>query len=62
MAEDRRGMRPDPIPAEGGRAKHDAIVGAETRGSLVAEPAEIPSADEIGLEHEHKGFHQPPGT
>ena len=25
-------------------------------------PAGVSSADEIGLEHEHKGFHQPPGT
>ena len=24
-------------------------------------PAGVSSADEIGLEHEHKGFHQPPG-
>ncbi|WP_329458382.1 PAC2 family protein [Streptomyces sp. NBC_01497] len=32
--------------------QYDAIIGAETRGSLVAEPAEIPSADEIGLEFE----------
>jgi hypothetical protein len=32
--------------------QYDAIVGAETRGSLVAEPSELPSADEIGLEFE----------
>jgi amino acid transporter len=25
-------------------------------------PAGVSSADEIALEHEHKGFHQPPGT
>jgi amino acid transporter len=25
-------------------------------------PPEVSSADEIELEHEHKGFHQPPGT
>ncbi|RDG39197.1 PAC2 family protein [Streptomyces corynorhini] len=30
----------------------DAIAGAETRGNLVAEPAELPSADEIGREFE----------
>ena len=28
--------------------QYDALAGAETRGSLVAEPAELPSADEIG--------------
>jgi hypothetical protein len=32
--------------------QYDAIIGAETRGSLVAEPSELPSADEIGLEFE----------
>ncbi|MEV4972936.1 PAC2 family protein [Streptomyces scopuliridis] len=32
--------------------QYDAIAGAETRGSLVAEPAELPSADEIGREFE----------
>jgi PAC2 family len=32
--------------------QYDAIIGAETRGSLVAEPANLPSADEIGLEFE----------
>lgn len=32
--------------------QYDAVIGAETRGSLVAEPAEIPSAEEIGLEFE----------
>ena len=25
-------------------------------------PPGVSSADEIELEHEHKGFHQPPGT
>ena len=25
-------------------------------------PPGVSSADEIALEHEHKGFHQPPGT
>jgi hypothetical protein len=28
--------------------QYDALAGAETRGSLVAEPAELPSADELG--------------
>ncbi|GAA2401935.1 PAC2 family protein [Streptomyces glaucosporus] len=28
--------------------QYDAIAGAETRGSLVAEPVELPSADELG--------------
>jgi hypothetical protein len=28
--------------------QYDAIAGAETRGSLVAEPSELPSADELG--------------
>lgn len=28
--------------------QYDALAGAETRGSLVAEPSELPSADEIG--------------
>lgn len=28
--------------------QYDALAGAETRGSLVAEPAELPSAEEIG--------------
>ncbi|MFJ2114137.1 MULTISPECIES: PAC2 family protein [unclassified Streptomyces] len=32
--------------------QYDAIVGAETRGNLVAEPTELPSADEIGREFE----------
>ncbi|MFJ5226023.1 PAC2 family protein [Streptomyces sp. NPDC088400] len=32
--------------------QYDAIAGAETRGNLVAEPAELPSADEIGREFE----------
>lgn len=32
--------------------QYDAIIGAETRGSLVAEPTDLPSADEIGREFE----------
>ncbi|MER6912843.1 PAC2 family protein [Streptomyces sp. NPDC000594] len=32
--------------------QYDALAGAETRGSLVAEPADLPSADEIGQEFE----------
>jgi hypothetical protein len=32
--------------------QYDAMAGAETRGSLVAEPVDLPSADEIGLEFE----------
>ncbi|WEV28402.1 PAC2 family protein [Streptomyces sp. 71268] len=32
--------------------QYDAIAGAETRGSLVAEPAELPSAEELGAELE----------
>ncbi|MEU3182732.1 PAC2 family protein [Streptomyces sp. NPDC006923] len=32
--------------------QYDAVAGAETRGNLVAEPAELPSADEIGREFE----------
>ncbi|WP_399065671.1 proteasome assembly chaperone family protein [Streptomyces winkii] len=28
--------------------QYDAVAGAETRGSLVAEPSELPSADELG--------------
>lgn len=28
--------------------QYDAVAGAETRGNLVAEPAELPSADELG--------------
>ncbi|MEW2553122.1 PAC2 family protein [Streptomyces zhihengii] len=32
--------------------QYDAVAGAETRGSLVAEPVDLPSADEIGLEFE----------
>ncbi|TXS51019.1 PAC2 family protein [Streptomyces sp. t39] len=32
--------------------QYDAIAGAETRGSLVAEPVDLPSADEIGMEFE----------
>ncbi|QNP62766.1 PAC2 family protein [Streptomyces genisteinicus] len=32
--------------------QYDAIAGAETRGSLVAEPVDLPSADEIGQEFE----------
>ncbi|MDI9885445.1 PAC2 family protein [Streptomyces sp. HNM0645] len=32
--------------------QYDAIAGADTRGSLVAEPVELPSADEIGSQFE----------
>ncbi|ARF54814.1 PAC2 family protein [Streptomyces gilvosporeus] len=32
--------------------QYDAVAGAETRGNLVAEPMELPSADEIGREFE----------
>ncbi|MBW5486174.1 PAC2 family protein [Streptomyces bambusae] len=32
--------------------QYDAVAGAETRGNMIAEPADIPSADEIGLEFE----------
>ncbi|MET9509334.1 PAC2 family protein [Streptomyces flavidovirens] len=32
--------------------QYDAVAGAVTRGNLVAEPVELPSADEIGLEFE----------
>lgn len=32
--------------------QYDALAGAETRGSLVAEPAELPSAEEIGADFE----------
>ncbi|MEU8518461.1 PAC2 family protein [Streptomyces sp. NBC_01216] len=32
--------------------QYDAAAGAETRGSLVAEPVDLPSADEIGREFE----------
>ncbi|ANW22057.1 PAC2 family protein [Streptomyces clavuligerus] len=32
--------------------QYDAVAGAETRGNLVAEPADLPSADEIGREFE----------
>ncbi|WP_030624664.1 PAC2 family protein [Streptomyces sclerotialus] len=32
--------------------QYDAVAGAETRGNLVAEPAELPSAEEIGRELE----------
>ncbi|WP_149179605.1 PAC2 family protein [Streptomyces sp. TRM49041] len=32
--------------------QYDALAGAESRGSLVAEPADLPSADEIGREFE----------
>ncbi|WP_251019993.1 PAC2 family protein [Streptomyces sp. ISL-98] len=32
--------------------QYDAVAGAETRGNLVAEPVDLPSADEIGLEFE----------
>lgn len=32
--------------------QYDAVAGAESRGSLVAEPVELPSADELGEEFE----------
>ncbi len=32
--------------------QYDAAAGAETRGNMIAEPAELPSADEIGREFE----------
>ncbi|MGI5337305.1 proteasome assembly chaperone family protein [Streptomyces sp. CA-181903] len=32
--------------------QYDAMAGAETRGNLVAEPLELPSADELGAEFE----------
>ncbi|GAA1590442.1 PAC2 family protein [Streptomyces globosus] len=32
--------------------QYDAAAGAETRGNMIAEPAEIPTADEIGREFE----------
>ncbi|MGR8011177.1 PAC2 family protein [Streptomyces hypolithicus] len=32
--------------------QYDAVAGAATRGSLVAEPVDLPSAEEIGLEFE----------
>ncbi len=32
--------------------QYDAVAGAETRGNLVAEPVDLPSADEIGREFE----------
>ncbi|GAA2510171.1 PAC2 family protein [Streptomyces gobitricini] len=32
--------------------QYDAMAGAETRGNLVAEPVELPSADELGREFE----------
>ncbi len=32
--------------------QYDAVAGAVTRGNLVAEPVDLPSADEIGLEFE----------
>ena len=32
--------------------QYDAAAGAETRGNMLAEPVEIPSADEIGREFE----------
>ncbi|MET9428553.1 MULTISPECIES: PAC2 family protein [unclassified Streptomyces] len=32
--------------------QYDAMAGAETRGSLVAEPVELPSADELGRQFE----------
>ncbi|EST33810.1 hypothetical protein N566_19155 [Streptomycetaceae bacterium MP113-05] len=51
--------------------QYDALAGAETRGSLVAEPSELPSADELGevferflAEHDASGgpgHHDDPG-
>ena len=32
--------------------QYDAAAGAATRGNMLAEPTDIPSADEIGLEFE----------
>lgn len=32
--------------------QYDAVAGAETRGNLVAEPVDLPSADELGAEFE----------
>ncbi|GAA2721084.1 MULTISPECIES: PAC2 family protein [Streptomyces] len=32
--------------------QYDAVAGADTRGNLVAEPAELPSAEELGAEFE----------
>ncbi|ARZ70654.1 proteasome protein [Streptomyces albireticuli] len=32
--------------------QYDAVAGSETRGNLVAEPVELPSADELGAEFE----------
>ena len=32
--------------------QYDAVAGAESRGNMLAEPVDIPSADEIGLEFE----------
>ncbi|GAA0408858.1 PAC2 family protein [Streptomyces luteireticuli] len=32
--------------------QYDAVAGAETRGNLVAEPVELPSADELGAQFE----------
>ncbi|MEU0295066.1 PAC2 family protein, partial [Streptomyces microflavus] len=37
---------------EGLEHQYDAIAGSETRGNLVAEPVDLPSADEIGREFE----------
>jgi hypothetical protein len=37
---------------EGLEHQYDAVAGSETRGNLVAEPVDLPSADEIGLEFE----------
>ncbi|WP_206441806.1 proteasome assembly chaperone family protein [Streptomyces boncukensis] len=48
--------------------QYDAVAGADTRGNLVAEPAELPSADELGevferflAERESGGGERPPG-
>lgn len=37
---------------EGLEHQYDAVAGAETRGNMLAEPVDIPSADEIGQEFE----------
>ena len=37
---------------EGLEHQYDAVAGSETRGNLVAEPVDLPSADEIGREFE----------
>jgi hypothetical protein len=32
--------------------QYDAVAGAESRGNMLAEPMDIPTADEIGMEFE----------